>query len=44
MLGGLVELLPDELVGERLYEPSEHGEEARIRARLAALRGTRDRE
>ena len=30
--------LPDELVGEKLYEPTEHGEEARIRARLAALR------
>jgi putative ATPase len=34
--------LPDELVDElgdsRLYEPTEHGEEARIRARLAALR------
>ncbi len=30
--------LPDELAGESLYEPSEHGEEARIRARLAAIR------
>jgi putative ATPase len=30
--------LPDALVGEALYEPTEHGEEARIRARLAALR------
>lgn len=30
--------LPDELAGEVLYEPTEHGEEARIRARLAALR------
>ncbi|MDF2695743.1 MAG: ATPase, family [Labilithrix sp.] len=30
--------LPDELAGESLYEPTEHGEEARIRARLAALR------
>ncbi|MBX3228364.1 MAG: replication-associated recombination protein A [Labilithrix sp.] len=31
--------LPDELAGEGpLYEPTEHGEEARIRARLAALR------
>ncbi len=30
--------LPDELVGETLYEPTEHGEEARIRARLATLR------
>ncbi len=31
--------LPDELVGTSLYEPTEHGEEARIRTRLAALRG-----
>jgi len=30
--------LPDELVGETLYDPTEHGEEARIRARLATLR------
>jgi putative ATPase len=30
--------LPDELLGERLYEPTDHGEEARIRARLASLR------
>ncbi|MBX3200451.1 MAG: replication-associated recombination protein A [Labilithrix sp.] len=30
--------LPDALVGEALYEPTEHGEEARIRARLASLR------
>lgn len=30
--------LPDELVGASLYEPTEHGEEARIRARLAMLR------
>ncbi len=30
--------LPDELVGETLYEPTAHGEELRIRARLAALR------
>ncbi len=30
--------LPDELTGESIYEPSEHGEEARIRARLAAIR------
>ena len=30
--------LPDELVGAALYEPTEHGEEARIRARLAMLR------
>ncbi|AKU96710.1 ATPase, AAA family [Labilithrix luteola] len=33
--------LPDELVGTSLYEPTEHGEEARIRARLAALRARR---
>jgi putative ATPase len=30
--------LPDELVGERLYEPTEHGEESRIATRLAHLR------
>jgi putative ATPase len=30
--------LPDALSDERLYEPTERGEEARIRARLAALR------
>jgi putative ATPase len=30
--------LPDELAGEAIYEPTEHGEETRIRARLAALR------
>ena len=30
--------LPDELAGDGLYEPTERGEEARIRARLAALR------
>jgi putative ATPase len=30
--------LPDELTGESLYEPTEHGEEARIRVRLANLR------
>lgn len=30
--------LPDELVGQTLYEPTDRGEEARIRARLAALR------
>jgi putative ATPase len=30
--------LPDELVGATLYEPTDRGEEARIRARLAALR------
>jgi putative ATPase len=31
--------LPDELVGEAIYEPTQHGEESRIRARIAALRG-----
>ncbi len=30
--------LPDAIVGERLYQPTPHGEEARIAARLAALR------
>jgi putative ATPase len=30
--------LPDDLTGESLYEPTEHGEEVRIRARLASLR------
>jgi putative ATPase len=30
--------LPDAIASEALYEPTEHGEEARIRARLAALR------
>ena len=30
--------LPDEIVGEPIYEPTEHGEETRIRARLLALR------
>ena len=30
--------LPDEIAGELLYEPTERGEEARIRARLEALR------
>lgn len=30
--------LPDEIADARLYEPTEHGEEARIRARLATLR------
>jgi putative ATPase len=34
--------LPDELVGQVFYEPTERGEEARIRARLAALRTTAD--
>ena len=35
--------LPDDLVGETLYEPTERGEEARIKARLLALRGQGDR-
>ncbi len=30
--------LPDEIAGEVLYEPTERGEESRIRARLEALR------
>jgi putative ATPase len=30
--------LPDELVGARFYEPSQSGEEAKIRERLEALR------
>jgi putative ATPase len=30
--------LPDELTGEVVYEPTERGEEARVKARLAALR------
>jgi putative ATPase len=34
--------LPDELVGSRFYEPSESGEEARIKARLNDLRGQAD--
>ena len=33
--------LPAELVGRRYYEPSEHGAEAEIARRLAALRGLR---
>jgi len=33
--------LPDALVGEVLYEPSDRGEEARIRTRLEALRAAR---
>jgi putative ATPase len=33
--------LPDALVGEAIYEPTEHGEETRIRARIAALRASR---
>jgi putative ATPase len=33
--------LPDEIAGEVFYEPTERGEEQRIKARLAAIRGTR---
>src|SRR5262249_46219082 len=33
--------LPDEIATETYYEPTEHGEEARIRARLAQLRAGR---
>jgi putative ATPase len=33
--------LPDELAGQKLYEPTDHGEEARIKARLEALRRPR---
>ncbi len=32
--------LPDALSGVAIYEPTDRGEEARIRARLSALRGT----
>ncbi|WP_394825838.1 replication-associated recombination protein A [Pendulispora albinea] len=35
--------LPDQLAGEILYEPSAHGEEARIRTRLETLRAARDK-
>ncbi len=43
--GGVVRgetYLPDELDGARLYEPTDRGEELRIRERLANLRGTRN--
>ncbi|HRG96859.1 MAG TPA: replication-associated recombination protein A [Polyangiaceae bacterium] len=33
--------LPDALAGEPLYEPTSHGEEARMAARVAALRAAR---
>jgi putative ATPase len=33
--------LPDEIAGEVLYEPTERGEEARIKARLTAIRASR---
>src|SRR5690606_7412166 len=36
--------LPDAIADASVYEPTEHGEEARIRARLAALRRTREGE
>ncbi len=35
--------LPDKLVGQRYYEPSEQGEEAAIRERLAQWRKKRER-
>jgi putative ATPase len=35
------EYLPDELQGSRFYEPSDSGEEARIKERLDSLRGQR---
>ena len=31
--------LPDAIAGEVLYEPTERGEESRIKQRLAAIRG-----
>ena len=40
--GGVVRgetYLPDEIAGESLYEPTDRGEEVRIKARLDALRG-----
>jgi putative ATPase len=36
--------LPDELRGTPLYEPTENGEETRIRARLSALRRPREQD
>jgi putative ATPase len=33
--------LPDDLAGTRFYEPSDRGEESRIRQRLAAVRGAK---
>jgi len=33
--------LPDEIADEHFYEPSDHGEEARIKARLQAIRDSR---
>lgn len=35
--------LPDALVGERLYEPVDRGEETRIKERLERLRGPREK-
>jgi putative ATPase len=32
--------LPEEITGAAVYEPTEHGEEARIKARLAAIRAS----
>jgi putative ATPase len=34
--------LPDNLKGRRYYEPTDHGDEARLRAYLEADRGARD--
>ena len=31
--------LPEKLVGEVVYEPTDRGEEVKVRARLSALRG-----
>jgi putative ATPase len=36
--------LPDELAGSVFYEPTERGEEAKIRARLHAIRSRARRE
>jgi putative ATPase len=38
------ELMPDEAIGERFLEPSEHGEEAELRERLARIRRARGRD
>jgi putative ATPase len=36
------QLLPDALVGQTFYQPTEHGLEAKIREKLMALRGARE--
>lgn len=43
--GGVVaqQCLPDRLADARFYEPTDRGEEAEIRARLAAVRATKER-